>query len=467
MGVATERMMRVLLALGALTLAVSGKHSYTKHSRSGNVSVTGYLDEKSTPNGGLCDPNVAQLSGYYKIDAPNKTNEHYFYWMFESRNDPKTDPLLLWMTGGPGCSGMLALLTENGPCHISGTSTVNNPYSWTEKANVIWVDQPTGVGFSYGDAGDYDHDEIGVRDDMYHFLTEFLAAHPEYADNPFFVVGESYGGHYAPNVAYAVLRGNDDPSNAGLPKINLTGLAVGNGLTDPAIQYPYYPEMAYNNTYGVKAVNAVEYHLMKWAAPGCVKAIEKCQNDTSACSGARTQCSLKLTTPYQLSGLNPYDVRIKCQVPPLCYDFSAETKWLDSDATRTALGVTSASAKWESCNMEVNQQFANDWMKSQEYTIPPLLAAGVKVLIYAGDADFICNWMGNKAWTLALPWPGKDGFNAATDHDWDVDGKKAGTARTSQGFTFLQVNNAGHMVPRDQPANALSMIDTFMSGGKF
>jgi len=154
-------------------------------------------------------------------------------------------------------------------------------------------------------------------------------------------------------------------------------------------------------------------------------------------------------------------------VPGLCYDFSAETAWLDQSSTRSALGVTSASAAWASCNMQVNQQFSSDWMKNQEYTVPPLLAAGIEVLIYAGDADFICNWMGNKAWTLALPWSGNAAFNAATDHDWEVDGKKAGTARTSDGFTFLQVNEAGHMVPRDQPANALAMINTFISGGKF
>ena len=81
---------------------------------------------------------------------------------------------------------------------------------------------------------------------------------------------------------------------------------------DPEVQYPYYPEMAYNNTYGVKAINFVEYKLMKWAAPGCVKSIQACQNDTSKCTGAQEGCNLKMTTPYQLSGLNPYDVCICC-----------------------------------------------------------------------------------------------------------------------------------------------------------
>jgi len=390
--------------------------------------------------------------------------------MFESRSKPATDPFILWLTGGPGCSGMLALLEENGPCTIEkdgdAYKEVLNAYSWTSNATVLWIDQPTGVGFSYGDSGDYDHDEQGVRDDMYTFLTEFFAAHPEYASLPFYVFGESYGGHYAPNVAYRILQGNNQLSE-GAAKINLQGLAVGNGLTDPAVQYPFYADMAYKNTYGVEAVSEADYEKMKKESPRCVKGIEACQKITAACAPAQTVCNQAQVGPYEASGLNPYDVRIKCDVPGLCYDFSVATEWLNLDDTRTALGVTSASTAWASCNMKVNQQFASDWMKSQEYTIPPLLAAGVRTLIYAGDADFICNWMGNKAWTVALPWPGHDDFAAAPDHDWVVGGSKAGTARSSGGLTFLQVNGAGHMVPMDQPANALAMVNTFLSAGSF
>ena len=516
----TAFMMRTVSAFLVLLAVVSveARHTYTKTTKAGPMAVEGVLDEKNSGTGGVCDANVTQHSGYYQINGENKTNEHYFYWMFEvfykmtnchsafaiacltipasdhlstiaialsliafaafsdyvflrwqSRNDPKNDPFVLWLTGGPGCSGMLALLNENGPCSIKNVSGVlteeNNPYSWTNKANVLWIDQPTGVGFSYGAKGDYDHDEIGVRDDMYHFLTEFFSAHPEYAQNEFYVFGESYGGHYAPNVAYRVFQGNQE--NNGLAKINLKGVAVGNGLTDPAIQYKYYAEMAYKNTYNVQSVSRLAYYRMKLQTPGCVKLINQCQNDTSVCGEAQNQCNQEMIGPYEASGLNPYDVRIKCEVPGLCYDFSAPTAWLGLESTRKALGVTSASAAWASCNMQVNQEFSNDWMQAQEYTIPPMLKGGIKVLIYAGDADFICNWMGNKAWTLALPWSGNSAFNAAEDHDWKVDGKKAGTARTSAGLTFLQVNDAGHMVPMDQPVNALNMIDTFISGGTF
>lgn len=399
----------------------------------------------------LCDTTVKQLSGYYRL-TDNKTDDHYFYWMFESRNQPKTDPFILWLTGGPGCSGMLALLNENGPCTVTQQSlpgTVTNPYSWTNNATVLWIDQPTGVGFSYGAKGDYDHDEHGVRDDMYNFLLDFFTAHPEYADLPFYVFGESYGGHYAPNVAWRVLAGNQA---AGAPlKINLKGLAVGNGLTDPELQYPWYASMANNNTYGVKAVPDSAYAAMKAELPKCVQMIHACNHgDPSQCAPAQAECNNAQIGPYEQSGLNPYDVRIKCQVPGLCYDFSAPTAWLDLSSTRSYLNVVPSSSKWSSCNMRVNSMFRNDWMATQQATVPPLLMAGVNVLIYAGDADFICNWMGNKAWTLVLPWLGQAAFKAAADHDWTVEGAKAGTARTAQlgttgSFTFLQVNGAGHM----------------------
>jgi serine carboxypeptidase-like clade 4 len=84
---------------------------------------------------------------------------------------------------------------------------------------------------------------------MYSFLLAFFEAHPEYANNEFFVFGESYGGHYAPSVASRIFEGNNNKEGS---YINLAGVGVGNGLTDPLIQYQYYPAMAMNNSYGIK-----------------------------------------------------------------------------------------------------------------------------------------------------------------------------------------------------------------------
>merc|ERR1719473_2174182 len=138
------------------------------------------------PSDAICDP-VKQYSGYYTLPPGDK---HYFYWSFESRNDPSTDPVLLWMTGGPGCSSEVALFGENGPCSVNanGTDTIKNPYSWNTKASVLYIDQPAGTGFSYG-AG-VDHGEKGVARDMYDFLQQFFKAHPKYQKLPFFAFGE-------------------------------------------------------------------------------------------------------------------------------------------------------------------------------------------------------------------------------------------------------------------------------------
>lgn len=119
-------------------------------------------DDIVDPN--LCDPSSKSISGYIdisgsKYDADGE-NKHLFYWFFEKRSESVLDtekennkldsreiPIILWLTGGPGCSSTMALLFENGPCTVNpeGTDTIINPYSWTEAAHVLWLDQPAGV----------------------------------------------------------------------------------------------------------------------------------------------------------------------------------------------------------------------------------------------------------------------------------------------------------------------------------
>ena len=156
------------------------------------LSVNGYTTTyKDAPvNSDLCDSSVKSLSGYFKVESGNDKN--YFFWLFESRSKPSTDPLIIWLvvyssysnknlfdvyiqrlTGGPGCSSQLALMTENGPCQVTpdGLSTVNNPFSWNTKSNIMWIDQPAQVGFSYGTKYiDNDHNQTEVAEDMYYFL---------------------------------------------------------------------------------------------------------------------------------------------------------------------------------------------------------------------------------------------------------------------------------------------------------
>ena len=146
-------------------------------------------------------------------------------------------------------------------------------------------------------------------------------AHPQYAKLPFFAFGESYAGHYIPAVTHAIWQ-----HNLALPPravhINLVGTSVGNGLTNPSIQYAHYAEMAISTNGHRPAVSNITHALMEAATAPCVAAIEACKASRAACIGATDACNVGLLIPYTLTGMNPYDMRVKCAKTPPCYDSS-------------------------------------------------------------------------------------------------------------------------------------------------
>ena len=219
---------------------------------------------------------------------------------------------------------------------------------------------------------------------MYNFLQQFFVVHPEYSARDFFVFGESYAGHYVPAVTHLIWK-NNQKLPQGAIKINLKGTSVGNGLTDPSVQYKYYADMAHSTNHHAPTVNETGYELMKAATVPCIAAIDACQATTASCLVATDICNLALIEPYQLSGRNPYDMRIKCAVPPLCYDFSNVATYLARPEVVAYLGV--AGHKWQDCNHAVAIAFelGGDWMHDYEQDIPDQLAAGIRVLMYAGD----------------------------------------------------------------------------------
>jgi len=133
---------------------------------------------------------------------------------------------------------LIALFEENGPYKINPNLSLSiNPYSWNNNASVMWVDQPVGAGFSYNKFGDLGViSETEMAEDMYQFLQIFFHSYPHFAKLGFFITGESYAGHYIPALSAYILRKNDNLP-AGDIVINQVGLAIGNGLVDPLIQY--------------------------------------------------------------------------------------------------------------------------------------------------------------------------------------------------------------------------------------
>jgi carboxypeptidase C (cathepsin A) len=247
-----------------------------------------------------------------------------YFWFFEARNDAENAPLSLWLQGGPGVPSITAAVGENGPCAVLSDSktTELNPWSWNDKVNMLYVDQPVQVGFSYDSLTTGVLDEIqspffyvpnnfstGVPETnltfltgtfasrnpsaapnttvaatkiMYSFMQAWMQDFPEYRseDNKFSIWGESYDGHYAP--AYAayfeeksaqIEAGNGNSTDIPL---HLDTVGFVNPCIDIDTQMPFYPEYAFNNTYGFEAITEEQYEF-------AVAQTETCRSMSATC----------------------------------------------------------------------------------------------------------------------------------------------------------------------------------------
>jgi len=377
--------------------------------------------------------------------------------MFESQNRPATDPFVLRMTGGPGCASTLALFAENGPYKVNSDLSIRtNIYSWNKFANLLYVDQPVGTGFSYVKSEDgYVDDEAEVDAAMYQFLQLFFAKYPRYATLPFFIVGESYGGHYVPSLSAYIMEANK--RKLGKVFINQKGMGVGDGWISPIVQYGAYAPFSLMNG----LINFDTSVLMDRTYARCRSALTAKDWDEAGyiCPG------IMQTVLDNNPDINVYDIRKKCN-GPLCYNFTAIGDYLNIPSVQRKLGVI-PFRQWAVCSYSVNERFAVDLEESFRFDIPKVLAAGYRVMLYSGDKDLICNYVGGIKLLTSMPWPGLKAWVGSKNVTWHVDGEVAGWAKAAQGLTWVQVHNAGHMVPMDQPKNALDMLNRLLNNLPF
>jgi len=400
---------------------------------------------------------VKQYSGYLDDEEEDK---HLFYWFFESRNDPKTDPVVLWLNGGPGCSSLMGLFMELGPSAVNKKLEVKfNEFSWNKNASVIFLDQPVNVGYSYS-SGSVSN-TVAAGKDIYALLTLFFKQFPEYAEQSFHISGESYAGHYIPVFASEILSHKKR-------NINLQSILIGNGLTDGLTQYEYYRPMACGEGGWPAVLDENTCRSMDSAYPRCASLIENCYNSESvwSCVPASIYCNNAMIGPYQRTGQNVYDVRRQCGDNQLCYD---EIDWISAYLNKKEVmkAVGAEVSTYDSCNFDINRNFLlqGDWMKPYHRLVPEILKQ-IPVLIYAGDADYICNWLGNKAWTEALEWSGQKDYKKAETKDLLLGGKgdKIGDVKSSGNLTFVRIHAGGHMVPYDQPEPSSEFFTRWLAG---
>lgn len=439
--------MKMLLKFSSFLLSVAAASAMASINafRVFKHSTFPYHQIRYSTNSDLCDPSVKQIHGY--LDVPG-VDKHFFFWFFESRSKPSTDPLLLWTNGGPGSSSQLGNLYELGACRVdpSTNQTVLNPHSWVNNASIIFLDQPVNVGFSYSDSTSITN-IYDAAEDSYAFISLFMRAFPQYSDLDFHLTGESFAGSYLPPIAKLIV----DAQAAKKSHINLKSLVVGNGLFD-GIRQPvesfadYFFSMGFFNA-------SIHSELQKKSA-NCLSALESCHFDQTNETCA-SMCSNLL---FGNSDYNRYNVKQPYSMtdPPPALEY-----FLNSKSVQMSLGVDRPF-------LLSNETVGDHWNRTELFStvsiVGYLLDHGLPVLIYAGDLDSVCDWIGQENWLKSMVWTGQEAFNNAATIDWKSFATKtaAGTIKKAGNLTWVRVFEAGHLVPTDQPEHALEMINAWI-----
>ncbi|EIW74525.1 serine carboxypeptidase [Coniophora puteana RWD-64-598 SS2] len=451
------------LTLGALS---SVAHTVLAHPAFPEYSV------RIKKSDGFCDAGVRAYTGYIDI----RQARHLFFYFFESRGDPETDDVVMWTNGGPGCSSALGLFMELGPCRVydAEKGPMRNPYAWTESANVFFVDQPVGIGFSYAEYGERVSSTEEAARDVAAFVAIFFETFKQFRGRAFHMAGESYSGRYIPLFAAEVYDQNKRLVETGMERINLQSIIIGNGYTDWVSMSSAYVDMVCTNSSVPPVASISSCVAAKKAVPRCLKwAQEACIDtfDAINCAAAQSFCNTRLWAPA--TGLNLYDITKPCDgsiEETMCYPITTQiSAYLDRPATRALLGVDPffGSKNFTRCSDPVGDAFvaSGDMLQAGATTeyVAQLLERGVRVLEFAGTLDWMCNWLGNERWTRGMGWSGKEAFGRAEMRVWGVDGETAGEVRSARGLTFATVYGAGHMVPYDKPKEALALFQRWLA----
>ncbi|KAM7278269.1 hypothetical protein ACFE04_005403 [Oxalis oulophora] len=342
-------------------------------------------------------------------------------------------------------------MEELGPFRINsdGKTLFMNPYAWNNAANVLFLESPAGVGFSYSKTSS-DIDNVGDKktaQDSYTFLVNWLERFPQYKKRDFFITGESYAGHYVPQLAYTILTMN---KNNAKHHINLKGIAIGNAWIDDITgtkgMYDYFWTHALISD---EANNKINKNC-DYTSGNLSSACDNATNDAAQEMGdidiyniyapiclaqapAGTIGSVKAFDPcssqYMISYLNLQSVQAALHAKPTNWLQCGNVGWTDSPTTVLP-------------------------------TIRKLISSGISVWIYSGDIDgrvpVTTSRYAINLWKL----PVHSAWRA-----WYVKGEVGGYVEQYKGgLTFVTVRGAGHTVPSFQPERALVMFSSFIQG---
>ncbi|KAH7365080.1 hypothetical protein KP509_18G008000 [Ceratopteris richardii] len=426
--------------------------------------------ESDEVTGLLGQPQVSfkHYAGYVTVSESH--GRALFYWFFESSQKNYSQmPLVLWLNGGPGCSSVgNGALGEMGPffTNDSGTGLTLNKHAWNRAANIIFLESPYGTGFSYSNtSSDYEQlNDEPVAEDAHAFLIGWFRKFPEYAKNDFYLVGESYAGHYIPTLARVIVRENR--ASTGF-QINFKGFAIGNPWTDAysdnlgTTEFYFSHSLISEETYNTIRSNCDFKNSLPVDAGStnatCNSAVSEADMDMSkidiyniygpACN-SNNSIVLK-------RGLYEMSLLVGAYNP--CLD--SVTPYLNLPSVQAALHISSPRS-WVGCSSVVFRNYSkSDMVNSMIPVYQELLKENLRIWIYSGDTDGVVSTLGTRRWikelnlTVQTPW-----------YAWDYNNQVGGWTQEYDGLTFVTVRGAGHLVPFVQPGPAFALFGTFLAG---
>ncbi|KAF7820114.1 serine carboxypeptidase-like 27 [Senna tora] len=409
------------------------------------------------------DVDFAQYSGYVTVNE--QAGRALFYWLIESPTSlgPRSRPLVLWLNGGPGCSSVAyGAAEEIGPFHINpdGKSLYLNPYAWNNLANILFLESPAGVGFSYSNETSdlYTFGDQKTAEDSYAFLVNWFERFPQYKHRDFYIAGESYAGHYVPQLAQIIYQKNKGMQN---PAINFKGFMVGNAVTDDyhdlvgTFEYWWTHGLISDSTYKMLQFTC-DFVSSQHPSVQCNQSLNIAvleQGNIDPYSIYTRPCSDAASLKRSLNGRYPWMSR--------AYDPCTERYselYFNLPEVQEALhaNVTNISYSWKTCSDIVG----NYWGDSPLSMLPiyqELINAGLKIWVYSGDTDSVVPITATRYSIDALNLP-----TITNWYPWYDNGKVGGWSQVYKGLTLVTVTGAGHEVPLHRPRQAFILFRSFL-----
>ncbi|KAL6980384.1 Serine carboxypeptidase-like 27 [Sarracenia purpurea var. burkii] len=405
----------------------------------------------------------AQYSGYVTVNQ--QAGRALFYWLVEAPvgRGPESRPLVLWLNGGPGCSSIAyGAAEEIGPFRIrpDGNTLYLNPYAWNNLANLLFLESPAGVGFSYSNTSSdlYTAGDQRTAEDAYTFLVNWFERFPQYKNRDFYIAGESYAGHYVPQLSQLIYRNNKGAKN---PAINFKGFLVGNAVTDDyhdyigTFEYWWTHGLISDSTYKILRV-ACDLGSSQHPSSDCVKALnvaEAEQGNIDPYSIFTRPCNNSSSLKHNLRGHYPWMSRA---YDPCTERYSEVYFNLPEVQKSLRANVTGISYPWQTCSDIVG----NYWGDSPLSMLPiyqELIAAGLRIWVFSGDTDSVVPVTATRYSIDALKLP-----TITNWYPWNDDGKVGGWSQVYKGLTLVTVTGAGHEVPLHCPRQAYILFRSFL-----